>query len=86
MITAFVSISAAPADIATLGAAIADLDGVREVHSTTGDHDLLAILWVRSHEDVASIVTERICRLPGVRETRTSIAFRTYGNVDTAGI
>lgn len=82
VITAFVSISAAPADIAKLGAAIADLAGVREVHSTTGDHDLLAILWVRSHEEIATTVTEHICRLPGVRETRTSIAFRTYGTVD----
>ncbi len=86
MITAFVSISAEPANIASLGSAIADLDGVREVHSTTGDHDLLAILWVRDHEAVAAIVTERICRLPGVRETRTSIAFRTYSTADTASI
>ncbi len=86
MITAFVSISAEPADIAKLGSAIADLEGVREVHSTTGDHDLLAVLWVRDHEAVATIVTEHICRLPGVRATRTSIAFRTYSSADTAGI
>ena len=86
VITAFVSISADPSDIAKLGAAIADIEGVREVHSTTGDHDLLVILWVRSHDDVATIVTEKICRLAGVKSTRTSIAFRSYGSADTASI
>jgi DNA-binding Lrp family transcriptional regulator len=86
MITAFVSITAEPAEIARLGTEVADLEGVREVHSTTGDHDLLAVLWVRSHEDVAVIVTEKICRLPGVIGTRTSIAFRTYSTADAATV
>jgi DNA-binding Lrp family transcriptional regulator len=86
VITAFVSISADPGDIANLGRTVADIEGVREVHSTTGDHDLLAILWVRTHEDVATIVTERICALTGVRQTRTSIAFRTYSSADTGAV
>jgi DNA-binding Lrp family transcriptional regulator len=78
VITGFVSISAAPDSIARLGAEIAELPGVREVYSVTGDMDLLAVLWVRDHEEVATVVTERICRLAGVVDTKTSIAFRSY--------
>jgi DNA-binding Lrp family transcriptional regulator len=83
MITAFVSISAAPESIARLGAEIAELEGVREVYSVTGDMDLLALLWVRDHEEVATVVTERICRLSGVTNTKTSIAFRSYSRADS---
>jgi DNA-binding Lrp family transcriptional regulator len=86
VITAFVSIVAAPSQIGALGLAIADLDGVREVYSMTGDADLLAILRVRDHEQIAEIVTEQICRLEGVQQTRTSIAFREYASLDRTTI
>jgi DNA-binding Lrp family transcriptional regulator len=82
MITAFVSISARPESIASLGRSTADIPGVREVHSTTGEYDLIAILWVPDHDSIATIVTEKISKLPGVESTRTSIAFRTYSSAD----
>jgi len=81
MITAFVSIEAEPGAIAELAPALAEIDGVREAHSVAGgDTDLVAILRVPTHEAIATVVTERIAKLPGVRSTRTSIAFRSYSN------
>lgn len=82
MITSFVFVKSEPRATVTLSQAIADLKGVREVYSTMGDSDLIAILWVPSHEDIATIVTEKIAALPGVLSTKTSIAYRAYSSQD----
>lgn len=81
MITAFVHIEAEPGAIADLAPALAEIDGVREAHSVAGgDVDLIAVLRVPTHEAIATTVTEHIARLPGVKATRTSIAFRSYSS------
>ena len=82
MLTAFVLVDADPAFIAALGRALAALDGVTEVYSVTGDEDLIAVLRVADHEQIARIVTEEIAALDGVIRTRTMIAFRQYDPAD----
>ncbi|HEY2814224.1 MAG TPA: Lrp/AsnC ligand binding domain-containing protein [Acidimicrobiales bacterium] len=82
MIAAFVLITAEPARVADLAAELADIDGVAEVYSVTGDEDLIAIVRVREHEALADVVTKHIASLPGIRHTRTSIAFRAYSRHD----
>ena len=82
MLTAFVLVDADPAFIAGLGRALAALDGVTEVYSVTGDEDLIAVLRVADHEQIARIVTEEIAALDGVIRTRTMIAFRQYDPAD----
>jgi DNA-binding Lrp family transcriptional regulator len=86
MITVFVFVNATgPDKVAELGAAIADVPGVYECYSVTGEHDVIAVLRVARHEDIAEIVTETIAQLPGIASTRTVIAFRTYSSADRAG-
>ena len=86
MITAFVFVNTnSPADVVPLGTAMAAIEGVDQCFSVTGEFDLIAMLRVRSHEDIAHVVTERIAALPGIRSTTTTIAFRTYGPQDLAG-
>jgi DNA-binding Lrp family transcriptional regulator len=82
MLTAFVLVDADPAFLAGLGRALAALDGVTEVYSVTGDEDLIAVLRVADHEQIARIVTEEIAALDGVIRTRTMIAFRQYDPAD----
>ena len=43
------------------------------------------MLRVKTHEDIAHVVTERIAALPGIRSTTTTIAFRAYGTQDLTG-
>lgn len=81
MITAFVLIAAQPDAIAELGQALADTEGVREAHSVAGSEtDLVAVVAVPDHEAVASTVTERIAKLPGILSTTTMIAFRSFSS------
>jgi DNA-binding Lrp family transcriptional regulator len=82
VLTAFVLIHAEPHRIADLGAEIADVDGVSEVYSVTGDIDLVAIVRVREHDELAEVVTRHISALDGVVHTTTMIAFRAYSRHD----
>ncbi len=82
MITAIVFVKADVARIPEVAEEIASLDGVSEVYSVTGQIDLIALVRVREHEDVASVVAERLNKVSGVSETETHIAFRTYSKHD----
>ncbi len=82
MVTAIVFVSADVAQIPEAAAAIADLDGVTEVYSVTGEIDLVAMVRVRELEDVARVVTEHLDKVPGVLSTETHVAFRTYSRHD----
>ena len=61
---------------------LADLDGVSEVYSVTGDVDLVAMVRVREHEQLADVIAGGIDKVPGVLSTRTYIAFRAYSRHD----
>lgn len=82
MITAIVFIKADTARIPEVAEAIAALDGVSEVYSVTGQIDLIALVRVRSHEEIAEVVSDRLNKVPGVVGTETHIAFRAYSQHD----
>ena len=82
MITAIVFVKADVARIPEVAEAIAALDGISEVYSVTGQVDLIAMVRVREHEDVASVVADSLNKVEGVTATETHIAFRTYSRHD----
>ena len=82
MFSAFVFIQAEPARVADLASELADIDGVAEVYSITGDEDLVAIVRVRRHDDLADVVTRHIACCDGIVATRTVVAFRAYSRHD----
>ena len=59
MITAIVFVKAEVDQIPEVAEAIAALDGVSEVYSVTGQIDLIALVRVSHHDDVASVVADR---------------------------
>ncbi|ADG88018.1 transcriptional regulator [Thermobispora bispora] len=82
MVTAIVHIKADVDRIPEVAQAIADIDGVSEVYSITGEFDLLAMVRVPRYEDISAVVPGRLNKVPGVRHTETHIAFRTYSRHD----
>ncbi|MGW0895064.1 Lrp/AsnC family transcriptional regulator [Saccharopolyspora sp. NPDC002578] len=83
MITAIVLIQTVADRLTEAAQEVADIDGVAEVYSCAGDVDLIAILRVTNHEDIAEIVPGRINKVAGVLDTDTHIAFRSYSSQDT---
>ena len=65
MITAIVFVKADVARIPEVAEEIADLEGVSEVYSVTGQIDLIALVRVRNHDDVATVVADRLNKVPG---------------------
>jgi DNA-binding Lrp family transcriptional regulator len=65
-----------------LGGALAELDGVAEAYSVTGEWDFVAILRVADPEELARVVTEPLARLPGIARTYTMVAFEAYSKHD----
>ncbi|WP_328392178.1 Lrp/AsnC family transcriptional regulator [Nocardia sp. NBC_00416] len=82
MITAIVLIQADNGRIPETAQAVADTQGVTEVYSCAGDIDLIALVRVRDHEEVAEVVTARIDKVAGVQRTVTHIAFKSYSSAD----
>jgi DNA-binding Lrp family transcriptional regulator len=82
VITAIVLIKCDVGRVPEVGEAIAQLDGVSEVYSVTGEHDLVAMVRVREHDRLAEVIPGLVNRTPGVMSTETHIAFRTYSKHD----
>lgn len=82
MITAIVFVQADVARIPEVAEQIAALDGVSEVYSVTGNIDLVALVRVRRHEEIADVVADRLNKVDGVTNTETHIAFRTFSKHD----
>lgn len=82
MITAIVLVQAEVNRVPEVAAAIADLDGVSEVYSVTGDVDLIVMVRVREHDDLAVVIADRLGKVEGILGTQTHIAFRAYSRHD----
>ena len=82
MTTAVVLIEADRDSMSTLGGALADLDGVAEAYSVTGEWDFVAMLRVRDPQEVAEVVTHRFARLEGIERTHTMVAFEVFSQHD----
>jgi DNA-binding Lrp family transcriptional regulator len=79
---AVVLIRATRSALPTLGSALAEVDGVAEAYSVTGDWDFVAVLRVRAPDDLADTVTGRLARLPGIERTYTMVAFEAFSRHD----
>jgi DNA-binding Lrp family transcriptional regulator len=79
---AIVLIQADRSVLATLGGELADLEGVAEAYSVTGEWDFAAILRLRHPDELAQIVTGGISQIQGVTRTSTMVAFEVYSRHD----
>jgi DNA-binding Lrp family transcriptional regulator len=82
MITAIVFVKADVARIPEVAEQIAELPGVSEVYSVTGHIDLITMVRVRTHDEVADVVADQLNKISGVQSTETHLAFRTYSHHD----
>ena len=70
MITAIVLVKAQVDAIPEVAEQLADLPGVSEVYSVTGEVDLVAMVRVRHHDELADVIADRLNKVPGVLATR----------------
>jgi DNA-binding Lrp family transcriptional regulator len=79
---AIVLIQAERTALPELGGQLADVAGVAEAYSITGEWDFAAILRLREQDDLAHVITEQLAQLPGITKTQTLLAFEVYSRHD----
>ncbi len=79
MRTIFVMIKAELGKAYDVADAAVQTDRVSEVHSISGQYDLMAKCYLDDGDDVGRFVTETLQTLPGVKDTFTLIAFKAFG-------
>jgi DNA-binding Lrp family transcriptional regulator len=79
---AIVLIQSERSALATLGGELADIEGVAEAYSVTGEWDFVAIVRVPKQEKLAEVVTAQIGQLEGVTRTQTMVAFEAFSKHD----
>ncbi|MEI6559436.1 MAG: Lrp/AsnC ligand binding domain-containing protein [Rhodospirillaceae bacterium] len=58
--------------------AVQQIEPVSEVHSISGQHDLLMKCYLDNDADIGRFVIDHIQTLDGVRDTFTMIAFKAF--------
>ena len=82
MLTAVILIRVSREGLRVLGPQLADVPGVAEVYTVTGEWDFVAIIRVREHDELAQVVTGRLAALEGIAATNTMVAFQQFSAHD----
>ncbi len=86
MVTAIVLIQTRHGNTNDVAQALAEFPQISEVYSVGGSYDVVALVRVKSNEDIADMVTERMVKIEGIDRTETLIAFKTYSRHDLESV
>jgi len=79
---AIVLIEAERSAMPTLGGQLADVEGVAEAYSVTGEWDYVAIVRVREQDQLAPLITGKLAQIDGIKRTYTMVAFEAFSDHD----
>jgi DNA-binding Lrp family transcriptional regulator len=82
MLTAVILVKSSRDGLSNLGPRLADVEGVAEVYTVTGEWDFVAIARVREHDQLAKVVTQGLTKLDGIVRTQTMVAFQQFSAHD----
>jgi DNA-binding Lrp family transcriptional regulator len=82
LVTAIVLIQVERHLVPETAEAMIDFTGVSEVYSVAGEWDLVAIVRVKEHEQLAEVISNKMLKMPGIMKTQTLVAFKSYARGD----
>jgi DNA-binding Lrp family transcriptional regulator len=82
MVTAIVLLTVTKDRINEAAEEIAAIQGISEVYSITGKHDLAAIVRASENDTLANVVTKQVLKIDGIIESETMFAFRVFSRHD----
>jgi DNA-binding Lrp family transcriptional regulator len=82
VLTAVILVKSSRAGLGNLGPKLADVGGVAEVYTVTGEWDFVAIVRVREHDELAEVVIRGLTKLAGIERTQTMVAFQQFSAHD----
>jgi len=82
MTTAMVLMNVERKEINNVAEQLAETKGISEVYSVSGSFDLIAIIRVKTNDDLASLVTQKLSEIKSITRTETMLAFKAYSKHD----
>lgn len=82
MITCIMMLRCERQKINEVAAQVAEIAGVSEVYSVSGQYDLVCILKVMTIEALSTLVTQQLANVSGITRTETMLSLRAYAKQD----
>ena len=82
MVTALVLLNIERQKIKGISEKLVNMKEVSEVYSIAGRYDLVAVVRVKTHGQIADTIAGKFGELEGITATETLIAFHTYSRHD----
>jgi DNA-binding Lrp family transcriptional regulator len=82
MVTSIILLNVKRNKVNEVAGQIADIAGISEVYSVTGNYDLVAMARVKTNDELAELVTGKLANVDGVEKTDTMLAFKAYSRHD----
>ncbi len=82
MVTSIILMKVERKKINEVAEALAEMSGISEVYSVSGNYDLVAIARVDNNEKLSDLVTKRMLKLSDIQKTETMLAFQTFSRHD----
>lgn len=82
MVTSIILIHAERTKINDVAEQLAEMEGISEVYSVSGNYDLVAIARVPSNDDLANLVTKKLLGIESILKSETMLAFKAFSRHD----
>lgn len=82
MVTAIVLLKVERHQIKETAEQLAEMAGISEVYSVSGMYDLVAIVRVKTNDELAELVTQHMLQIDAIEDTETMLAFKAYSQHD----
>lgn len=82
MVTSIILINTKRTEINKVAEALAEMAGISEVYSVSGNYDLIAIARLASNDDLADLITNNLLKIEAIVRTETLLAFKAFSRHD----
>lgn len=82
MVTSIILIHVERSKINEVAELLAEMKGISEVYSVSGNYDLVAIARVHTNEELSDLVTNHMHKIDDILATETMLAFQAFSRHD----
>lgn len=82
MVTSIILINTERTKINEVAEQLAEMEGISEVYSVSGNYDLIALVRVKSNDDLATLVTKKLLSIDSILKSETMLAFKAFSRHD----
>lgn len=82
MVTSIILINAERTKINEVAEQLADMEGISEVYSVSGKYDLIVVARVKTNDDLAGLVTQKLLNIDAILKSETMLTFKAFSRHD----